>query len=443
MSEDIEYPLKETGEMPEINNERCSKKLILRIIILIAILIVLVGIILVIYFFAFKKSKDENEHTGQDNGQDKDQDKDQEYKDYIPDYNKLEPELLNDTNITFLSNVSYAKDKIKNTFKIGGANFNENIGNLNNGEDYQKNERNVFDIYFPDKNVINLKKPIILFIHGGGWIQNSKEISTPFCLKLTEKGYITVNMGYTLINQQNTTSNIFRMLDEISTTIASVKKLLSKLGYNENELNIAIGGESSGGHVSLLYGYLNKQKTDIPVKFIINLLGPVTLEYQYYYKVKDDEEPLDNIDPKGIEEGKDKLEEINNQLANHMSFVYLMYLFLGEIPDIAGIGKMTKDGRIIPESEEYQKLLDKVKYSFPVTYINKNSLPTLNVYSGKDSFIGVKHYAYLLEKAGGDYRNVLMYSKPFGHESFFYTDPDSFKTLLSHIANFTDLYIGN
>ena len=425
MSEDIEYPLKETGEMPEINNERCSKKLILRIIILIAILIVLVGIILVLYFFVFQKSKDENE-----------------YEDYIPDYNKWEPELLNDTNITFLSNVSYAKDKIKNTFKIGGANFNENIGNLNNGEDYQKNERNVFDIYFPDKNVINLKKPIILFIHGGGWIQNSKEISTPFCLNLTEKGYITVNMGYTLINQQNTTSNIFRMLDEISTTIASVKKLLSKLGYNETELNIAIGGESSGGHVSLLYGYLNKQKTDIPVKFIINLLGPVTLEYQYYCKVKDDEEPLDNIDPKSIEEGKDKLEEINNQYASHTSFIYLMYLFRGVTPNSTEIHKILDDGRIIP-NEEYQKLLDKAKYSFPVTYINKNSLPTLNVYSGKDSFIGVKHYAYLLEKAGGDYRNVLMYSKPFGHESFFYTDPDSFKTLLSHIANFTDLYIGN
>jgi len=127
-------------------------------------------------------------------------------------------------------------------------------------------------------------------------------------------------MGYTLINQENTKSNIFRMLDEITATISSVKKLLKKLGYNETELNIAVGGTSSGGHVSLLYGYLNKEKTDIPVKFIINLLGPVTLEYQYYYKVKDGEEPLDNIDPKGIKEGEDKLEEINNQLANHMSF---------------------------------------------------------------------------------------------------------------------------
>ena len=77
--------------------------------------------------------------------------------------------------------------------------------------------------------MINLKKPIILSIHGGGWTQYTKEISTPFCLNLTEKGYITVNMGYTLINQGNTKSNIFRMLDEITATISSVKKLLKKL----------------------------------------------------------------------------------------------------------------------------------------------------------------------------------------------------------------------
>ena len=102
-----------------------------------------------------------------------------------------------------------------------------------------------------------------------------------------------------------------------------------------------------------------------------------------------------------------------------MSFLYLMYLFLGQIPDFAEINKMTKDGRIITESEEYQKLLDKVKYSFPVTYINKNSLPTLNVYSGKDSVIGVKHYAYLVEK-GGDFKNVLMYSKSFDHDNLYF-----------------------
>ena len=42
-------------------------------------------------------------------------------------------------------------------------------------------------------------------------------------------------------------------------------------------------------------------------------------------------------------------------------------------------------------------------------YVNKNSLPTINVYSGKDSVFRVKHCCYLAEK-GGDF-NVLMYSK--------------------------------
>lgn len=423
MKEELEYPLKDAGDMPEIKNDRCSKKFIFRIIILLVLLLLIVGVILILYFFVFRKKEEEKHYED----------------DYIPDYTDLEPEFLDDTNITFLSNVPYAKSKIKNTFKNGEANFNESIGNINGGEDYEKNERNVFDIYFPDKGMMTLKKPIILNLHGGGWTQLSKENLTPYCLNLTEKGYITVNMGYTLIYQPNTTSNIYRILDEITATISSVKKLLSKLGYNDTELSIAVGGISSGGNVALLYGYLNKEKTDIPVKFIINLLGPVTLEFQYYYKLKDGEDPLDNIDPKSIEEGKDKLEEISNQLFNHNNMLFLMYLFQGKIPDFEEIGKIMANGSINLESEEYQKLLDKAKYSFPVTYVNKNSLPTINVYSGKDSVIGVKHYAYLVEK-GGDFKNVLMYSKSFDHDNLFYENPDSFQIFLSHIANFSDLY---
>lgn len=427
--------VKEPGDMPEINDEKCSKKLILRIFIFIAILIVLAGIILILYFFVFKKSEDKKEEN-----EEKDEKKEEKDEGYIPDYNDLVPELLNDTNITFLSDVSYSKEKIKNTFKKGGANFNEDIGNINNGEDYQKNERNVFDIYFPDKNVANLKKPIILNLHGGGWTQLSKETLTPYCLNLTEEGYITVNMGYTLIFQPNTTSNIYRILDEITATISSVKRLLSKLGYNNNELSIAVGGYSTGGNLALLYGYLNKEKTDIPVKFIINLLGPTTLEYQYYYKLKDGEEPLDNIDPKSIEEGKDKLEAINNNLFNHQSILYLMYLFQGEMPNPNEMAIIMANGSINIECEEYKKLLNKVKYTFPVTYVNNNSLPAINVYSGKDSVIGVKHYSYLVEK-GGDFKNVLMYSKSYDHDNLFYENPDSFQLFLSHITNFTDLYI--
>ena len=75
-------------------------------------------------------------------------------------------------------NLSYAvNDKIENSFKKGGENFIEDIGNLNNGENYEKNERNVFDLYIPDialerKDKIN---GVLLWIHGGAWTFGVKE----------------------------------------------------------------------------------------------------------------------------------------------------------------------------------------------------------------------------------------------------------------------------
>ena len=39
-----------------------------------------------------------------------------------------------------ISNISYAKnDIIENSFKKGGANYKESMGEINNGKDYQKN----------------------------------------------------------------------------------------------------------------------------------------------------------------------------------------------------------------------------------------------------------------------------------------------------------------
>ena len=36
-----------------------------------------------------------------------------------------------------------------NSFKKGSINFKEEIGNINNGNDYQKSELNYYDIYIP------------------------------------------------------------------------------------------------------------------------------------------------------------------------------------------------------------------------------------------------------------------------------------------------------
>ena len=44
--------------------------------------------------------------------------------------------------------LSYAENKIiKNSFGKNGNNFIEEVGDVNNGSDYESNERNVYDLY--------------------------------------------------------------------------------------------------------------------------------------------------------------------------------------------------------------------------------------------------------------------------------------------------------
>ena len=113
----------------------------------------------------------------------------------------------------FKKNISYSKnDKIENTFKKGGKNYDPEIGDINNGENYEKNERNVYDLYIPYSALLNKDNynGIILFVHGGSWIEGSKESFEEFCKIYGELGYITATMGYTVLHgiYPNTLLNI-------------------------------------------------------------------------------------------------------------------------------------------------------------------------------------------------------------------------------------------
>ena len=66
------------------------------------------------------------------------------------------------------------------------------------------------------------------------------------CKKYVKYGLITATMGYNILKQQSTNHSIFRILDYISSTILSIKNILKNEGFNENKLEMAIGGYSSG-----------------------------------------------------------------------------------------------------------------------------------------------------------------------------------------------------
>ena len=66
-------------------------------------------------------------------------------------------------------------------------------------------------------------------------------------------------MEYTVLSENYTEYNIFRILDEITACIKSIVEELKIQGFNENKLELALGGVSSGAHIALLYGYSQKK----------------------------------------------------------------------------------------------------------------------------------------------------------------------------------------
>lgn len=307
--------------------------------------------------------------------------------------------------------------KIINTFKSGGENYIPSMGEINNGEDYEKNARNIYDLYIPQyaldrKDEVN---GIILWVHGGAWMYGEKESMDIFCKMFSQLGYISATVGYTLLTNKFKVYNIYKILDEITACIKAIKKELKEKGFNENNLKMAIGGYSAGAHIALLYSYLIKE-FEIPIKFVINFVGPIGLYSKYFYKLKSGNQPLPNITEvseieKAMEEGKIV------PMFQDIKCLEFMNLFLGnKYTNLEIQAMLNKNGTINENNENYKKLFNVAKYSFITEIDDNHRLPTICIYGGIDDTVGVTPYAYLKEKADNDGRHLdLIYSKTEGH----------------------------
>ncbi len=324
-----------------------------------------------------------------------------------------------------IENIPYFKDdKIINSFKKDGKNYNETIGEINSGKDYQKNERNYYDLYIPYSSFYNKDKynGIILFIHGGLWISGNKESMNFYCITYSKLGYITATMDYTLVLDEfiNETS-VFRMIDEITACIQNIKEYLENLGFDVNKLEIALGGISSGAFLSLLYSYKIKNPP-IPIKFIINMVGIVNLDPQYLYKVIN---PLHSILPNDIQQAFN-----NNKLVkvfeNDFTLLEWMNNLLGKKYSNDFLLEMMSGNEINKNNENFKSFFKIVEKTFPTYYINENSnlIPTLSEIAGNDNVVGIVQYS-LLNKLFNQYGVIdkLVYMRFGNHDiSDFYTE---------------------
>ena len=124
------------------------------------------------------------------------------------------------------------------------------------------------------------------------------------CEKKTKLGYICASMNYNYLTlDRKPEYSIYRILDEITSLLETIKQFLGIQGFDVDKLEICMAGGSAGAHLSLLYSYWLGDKSPIPIKFVYNTVAPVTLEFDYWWRYKD--EPLDSIEPDDIKNAED------------------------------------------------------------------------------------------------------------------------------------------
>ena len=397
-----------------LNEEKLPKKIKTIIIILIIIILLLIASIIFTAIYLTINQEIENESSNQDN-------KKPEEK-YLLEINGFKQEWY-DIYGTRRINISYLEnDVIPNTFRSGKSNYIEELGDINEGKDYTKHDVNVYDLYIPYSILSRKDKHngVILFVHGGGFENNTKEETECFAIRFCKMGYITANIEYTNTLDKYKERGFFRILDEITEFIKRMKKELRSEGFNEDLLELSLYGISAGGQLILLYTF-SVNDIPIPIKFIMNSVGVSSIESKYWYIPSIPNITLDSIE---------LVEDIENAKRNksivpvdQSLLLHITNLMVGKKLSQKDLESLIVNNVIQIDDPKYQEIYKYAKYGCPLyVYKNKNcTVPMLCLYGGNDDLVGVVHYSYLREKYvenGGENNIELVYMKYAGHERF-------------------------
>ena len=272
-----------------------------------------------------------------------------------------------------LENISYAENGIiKNTFKKGGENFKEDLGEMNKGKDYDENIMNKYTLYIP-MSALNKKDKhngIFIFLHG---TRRFKEDMEYLCSRYAKMGYITASFDFNELGNNNE-SSLFRSMDEVFAGITHIKnKLVNEYKFDGDKLELAIGGLSLGSHLAMNFGYAMKEKSPIPIKFLINQSGFPNIERKYYYIVNKTNETLADIEPKSIEEGIQN-GTLRNLYPNDTVILFILNNFMGNKYKMTDLLKMVDGtGMIDSGNALYQEFAKGAKYCSLSYYIEETA----------------------------------------------------------------------
>lgn len=206
------------------------------------------------------------------------------------------------TNLFFIVFLSFSHLSFSQTFSQNSAQASRvkttllpEIATVSENIIYKTNKKGnplQLDIYTPKGNIPS-KLPVLIYVHGGGWVEGDKVILKDDYVentmaKLIAKQYAVISINYTLLNDS---THFPQPLEDTKDAIRWVRKNAEK--YNFDTHNIGIFGTSAGAHLSLMAAYTpddtfigSPELSSYPssVNYVIDHYGPADLNKLFHTK---------------------------------------------------------------------------------------------------------------------------------------------------------------
>lgn len=123
----------------------------------------------------------------------------------------------------------------------------------------------LFDFYEPANDPI-IKRPLIIYIHGGGFTSGSRSYPSvrSIARRMSHKGYAVANIDYRLdpdFNLYNSSNNRRAMTDAMHDAKQAIRYFKANANtYKIDTSFVFIGGESAGAITAMMASYVDKQE---------------------------------------------------------------------------------------------------------------------------------------------------------------------------------------
>lgn len=134
-----------------------------------------------------------------------------------------------------------ASDRAKHETQTPPTNIvkEKDIAYIDDGNPYH-----LLDVYYPEGKINKEGLPVIIDIHGGGWMYATKDLNEYYCLELASRGYVVFSISYRLVPDVTVNEQINDSMQALAWISKNIKN------YPANKDTICITGDSAGGQLA-------------------------------------------------------------------------------------------------------------------------------------------------------------------------------------------------